>query len=253
MNKALEKSNKAFSASFINTSLFLWLNTITQHQYKNGNNFKNTVAILYKNGGIPRFYNGFIPTVINTSCNRFLDYLTHETIQVDNLFTKVFVGGILASALKIVITPLETYKVMNQIHGNKAFKLLKLRTKNNGIKSLWKGSNDIALTNFVEHIGWFNTYEYLDRKLPKDMNVILRSGFLGLTSSVTTDVLSNHLKIVKTMKQTTNLNYNQIINEIIKKNGVQGLFLRGLSTKLMTNSLYGITFSLLYANLKKDL
>ena len=48
------------------------------------------------------------------------------------------------------------------------------------------------------------------------------------------------------MKQTTNLSYNDIIKEIVKKNGVKGLFIRGLGTKLLlTNSLQGITFSIL--------
>jgi hypothetical protein len=252
MSTAIEKSRKAFNASVLNTSLFLWLNTITQHQYKNGKNFKMTVNELYKNGGISRFYNGFIPTVINTSCNRFIDYLTHEMTQVDDLLSKVFIGGVFASVFKIFIAPLETYKIMNQIHGKKAVKLIKLRIKNNGIKSLWKGSGDIALSNFVEHVGWFNTYEYFDRNLPKDMNIILRSGFLGLSSSVTTDIMSNHLKIIKTMKQTTDLCYNDIVREIIRKNGVHGLFFRGLGTKLMTNSLYGITFSLLFSTLKNN-
>ena len=247
MNEPIDKAYKALKATSINTSLFLWLSTITHYQYNHGDEFFKTFKFLYKQGGIPRLYSGFVPTLINSSTNRFIDYFSHEIVSTNCLTSRVLIGGILASCMKTLLTPLDTFKIVYQNYGRKAHKMIKLNIRRKGIKYLWKGSKDNGLANFVEHITWFNTYEYLDKHLPND-NLILKSGFLGLTSSITTDVMSNHLKIIKTMKQTTNLSYNGIIKEIVKKSGVKGLFIRGLGTKLLANSLQGITFGILLNN-----
>lgn len=239
-----DKATKALKATTVNTSLFLWLNTITHHQYNHGDSFVKTFRSLYKEGGFPRFYSAFLPTLVNSSSNRFVDYLSHELIPTNNLTYKVFVGGLIASCFKTLITPLEGYKVISQRYGNRAHKIIRLNIRKQGLKTMWRGSTDNGLSNYVEHVTWFHTYDTLDKRL-SNMNVLLKSGFLGLTSSFTTDLMSNHLKIVKTMKQTTNLTYKQIIKDIIRKNGVKGLFVRGLGTKLLTNGFQSLVFSIL--------
>jgi len=235
MKETLEKSTKALKASFLNISTCFWLNTIVQHQYKNGNGFMKTCKILYKENGIKRFYSGYTPTVIHGTASRFCDYLAHYMMEKPwgttklNLTSQVVLGGLVSSMFQIMTMPLETCKVLNQLHGKqRALKILKLRLKKKPL-ILWKGCRENSLANFIEHVGWFQTYEYLDKNLPNE-HTLLRSWFLGLTSGATTDILSNHLKIVKTMKQSTNLNYNQIVKQIIQKNGVHGLVSRGLGT-----------------------
>ena len=48
------------------------------------------------------------------------------------------------------------------------------------------------------------------------------------------------------MKQTSEvqITYKQAFDEVIAKDGYQGLFLRGLKTKLMTNGIQGVIFSI---------
>ena len=73
---------------------------------------------------------------------------------------------------------------------------------------------------------------------------ILRSAFIGLVSTVVSDVVSNSIRVVKTFKQTATekLTYKQVITSVVEKDGVSGLFLRGLQTKLLTNVIQGVAF-----------
>ena len=54
--------------------------------------------------------------------------------------------------------------------------------------------------------------------------------------------------MVKTSKQssTVPITYAEIVKNIVAKEGVQGLFLRGLGTKLITNGIQGVLFSVLW-------
>jgi len=42
------------------------------------------------------------------------------------------------------------------------------------------------------------------------------------------------------------MTYKRVIGDIIAKDGVQGLFLRGLSTKLLTNVIQGVAFRVIW-------
>ena len=47
-----------FAAMTFQVTSLMWLRTMN-HQYRNGNDFKKTISILYKDGGILRFYRGY--------------------------------------------------------------------------------------------------------------------------------------------------------------------------------------------------
>ncbi len=59
------------------------------------------------------------------------------------------------------------------------------------------------------------------------------------------DCLSNSIRVIKTFKQTAKekITYKQVVSQIIEKDGLAGIFLRGLQTKLLTNAIQGIAFS----------
>lgn len=112
---------------------------------------------------------------------------------------------------------------------------------------------------------------------------LARSAFLGLCASCVSDVTSNSLRVIKTTKQTARLggmnnnsdsdsdndigerkdatttttygekkdndgdvSYSEVVQMIIKKDGLAGLFGRGLKTRLLTNAIQGSLFSVLF-------
>lgn len=109
------------------------------------------------------------------------------------------------------------------------------------------------------------TYNFLNEKIPEVSSTddlllsLARSALLGLCASCVSDVCSNSLRVVKTTKQTaslgvkddsegspTSLSYPEIVSQIIEKDGLVGLFGRGLQTRLLTNAIQGATFSVLW-------
>ena len=107
---------------------------------------------------------------------------------------------------------------------------------------------------------------------------LARSAFMGLCSSCVSDVCSNSLRVIKTTKQTArlgnntsnvvpepgqsgtatkttttttdtyvqDLSYTDVVKNIIAQDGLQGLFGRGLQTRLLTNAIQGAVFSVLW-------
>jgi hypothetical protein len=56
------------------------------------------------------------------------------------------------------------------------------------------------------------------------------------------------MRVIKTTKQTyqTKISYSEAVREIIKKDGPKGLFGRGLKTRIATNGMQGLMFSVLW-------
>lgn len=129
--------------------------------------------------------------------------------------------------------------------------MLLSKFKVNGISAFYQGGVASALATVAGHYPWFVTNNYLEHYLPKYSYrdnfsmAILRSAGIGFCSTLVSDSLSNSIRVVKTFKQTAKekLTYNQVISQIIEKDGLSGLFLRGLQTKLLTNAIQGIAFS----------
>ena len=117
----------------------------------------------------------------------------------------------------------------------------------------------------------FLTYNYVDGLLPTvlasdDLLLSLaRSALLGICASSVSDISSNSLRVIKTTKQTARLgdadgngvegndsttkgdkSYQEIVQMIIEKDGLMGLFGRGLQTRLLTNCIQGAIFSVLF-------
>lgn len=76
----------------------------------------------------------------------------------------------------------------------------------------------------------------------------MRSAFIGFCASFVSDCCSNSIRVVKTTKQTSKevVSYTTAVRMVIEKDGVQGLFFRGLKTKIIANGLQGLLFSVLW-------
>ena len=97
----------------------------------------------------------------------------------------------------------------------------------------------------------FFTYNYLSENLPRSDDTLTklgRSAFIGFCSSAVSDTCSNSIRVVKVYKQanTETISYPETVRRVIKEDGIQGLFGRGLSTKIVANGLQGMMFSVLW-------
>ena len=78
---------------------------------------------------------------------------------------------------------------------------------------------------------------------------LARNAFIGMCASFVSDCVSNSLRVVKTIKQTSgdaNLSYVGAVKGVIAKDGVAGLFGRGLKTRLITNIAQSMVFSVFW-------
>jgi hypothetical protein len=98
---------------------------------------------------------------------------------------------------------------------------------------------------------WFGTYNYLEETLPIAHTVfqtLMRRAFIGFVASVVSDTISNSLRVVKTYRQVNEIRigYWAAAKAVIAVDGVQGLFGRGLKTRILANGLQGLMFSVLW-------
>jgi hypothetical protein len=56
-----------------NVGLLMWMRTTVNYQYRHGTNFPTALRTLYADGGIPRFYRGVLPALLQGPLSRFGD------------------------------------------------------------------------------------------------------------------------------------------------------------------------------------
>lgn len=158
--------------------------------------------------------------------------------------------------------PIDASKTVMQVEGSEGLSNLWNLTLAEGPGPLYQGALASAAATAVGHFPWYTTYNYLNVALPEisktdDLLLSLgRSALIGFCASCVSDVCSNSLRVIKTTKQTARLSeqkegdedisYAQVVKLIIEKDGLAGLFGRGLQTRLLTNSVQGAVFSVLW-------
>ena len=258
LQKALKSGLNGFKAMTIQVFSLMWLRTIMNYQYKNGGSFKEVFLKLYKEGGISRFYSGIIPALIQGPLCRFgdtfsntiiLNFLKQSSIPI---FIKTGIASGTSGIIRIILSPVDTLKTMQQVEGKNALKKLSKKIKENGFLSLYDGALANGLLNILGHYPWFLVHNYLDKYLPLyDNNIILRlmrNAFIGFASSCVSDIISNSIRVLKTSIQTGEgkKSYKEIFEEIKKKEGIKEVFIRGLNTRLITNGIQGLMFNILW-------
>lgn len=274
LSKSLDKARSAgitgYSAMSIQVVSLMWLRTTINYQYKNGTQFRETLGILYKQGGIPRFYRGLTPALFQAPLSRFGDVATNAGVMyyLDNndstktlpIPLKTFIGSLFAGLWRINLMPIDTTKTMMQVHGKNGLHVLRSKINNHGFRVLYSGGLGAYSATLVGHFPWFLTFNYLNAYLPtpneNDVNNRIKSigrhGAIGFCSSVISDTCSNSLRVIKTTKQTKkdNISYREIVKEIIKNDGINGLLFRGLKTKLITNGIQGLLFTVIWKTIE---
>jgi hypothetical protein len=256
-NKAWKSGKAGFQAMAIQVCSLMWLRTIMNYQYKNGTSIKETVRILYKQGGVKRFYAGLLPGLIQGPVSRFGDTFANtfalSSLEKTNLpiFVKTMAASLAAGGMRILLTPIDTFKTMSQVQGKEAFNIIKSKLSVAGPVALYYGALANAAATIIGHYPWFVTHNYLHKYLPTyddPKKKLLRNAFIGFTCSLISDTCSNFMRVIKTYRQTDSVKkpYIVCVKEIIQKSGLTGLFFRGLGVRLFTNGIQGLLFNVLW-------
>lgn len=104
-----------------NVACLMWMRTTVNYQYRNGGTFLSSLRHLYADGGIPRFYRGVLPALVQGPLSRFgdtaantgvLTMLNHlEGTKDLNVGIKTACASAAAATWRIFLMPVDTVKV----------------------------------------------------------------------------------------------------------------------------------------------
>merc|ERR1712159_834216 len=271
MKKASQKAFRGgvagFAAGVIQVGSFMWMRTTMNYQYANGGTLGNALKTLYKEGGIPRFYRGLPYAIIQNPLSRFGDTAANTGILAaleafyPQMPVPVMTGFASAggASWRIFLTPVDTFKTTLQVQGSGALELLKNKVKQGGVGVLYSGAAANFAANWVGNYPWFATFNYLQKNIPQQDTALkqnARNAAIGMCASIVSDCISNSLRVVKTVKQTSgdaSLGYIGAVKGVLEKDGMKGLFGRGLSTRIATNVLQAMVFSVAWKGIEAEL
>jgi len=249
-----------------NVACLMWLRTTVNYQYRTGVSFPSALRVLYADGGVPRFYRGVLPALLQGPLSRFGDTASNAgTLTLLDSYdstknlpvgVKTLFASATAASFRIFLMPIDTCKTTMQVTGSFGNVIKKVKTS--GVPVLYHGSLAAASATFVGHYPWFLTYNYLSEAIPKRedrLEELGRRALLGFSSSAISDTCSNSIRVVKVYKQTSAevVSYPQVVRNVLKESGVRGLFFRGLETKILANGCQGILFSILWKHFEEVL
>ena len=136
---------------------------------------------------------------------------------------------------------------LSQAEGQGAVYLLHRKVALEGRGVLWHGAWAAATATAVGHFPWFLTFNTLQSFLGPKAGP-RQNALIGLAASLVSDTWSNSLRVLKTLKQTSpdSIGYREAARNLVEKEGLVGLFGRGLKTKLFVGALQGVTFTVLW-------
>jgi len=266
--KALTGGLAGMGAQAINVLALMWMRTIMNYQYRYGGTTTEVVKKLYAEGGVVRFYRGLGPGLIQAPVSRFGDTAANDgalaALEDTNLPTavKTMAASAVAAGFRVFLMPVDAWKTTKQVEGADGLKRLIEKTKKHPT-ALWQGALGAMSATWVGHYPWFYTNNQLRESLPQfdfTYGKYVRNAVIGFASAAVSDTLSNSLRVLKTTVQTSlvPVGYMDSAKEIIAKDGYAGLFGRGLKTRILTNGLQGVLFTIgwraisEYLNKEKD-
>lgn len=263
---ALRGGTAGACAMGANVACLMWMRTTINYQYRNGVSFPQALKALYADGGIPRFYRGVAPALIQGPMSRFGDTAANTgVLTLLNSFdstkdlgvgVKTIAASVAAGGFRVFLMPVDTVKTTMQVTGK--FSNVINKVKVSGPLVLYHGALASASATFVGHYPWFFTYNFLSEKIPKQdtqLGELGRRAIMGFCSSAISDTCSNSIRVVKVYKQSSTevISYPQVVRNVIAESGLKGLFFRGLETKILANGMQGILFSILWKQFEETL
>lgn len=273
-NKALAGGMAGAGAMVVQVSTLMWMRTTMNYQYRHGGTTTQALKTIYADGGggvrgVLRFYKGFVPALFQGPLSRFGDTAantgalalldSYDSTKDLPIAVKTLVASVSAALFRMVLMPIDCLKTTMQVEGANWGPMLGTKIKTHGLPVLWHGATASAAATFVGHYPWFATNNYLNSSLPQPdefmtflgnafAQKLARNALVGFCSSVVSDSLSNSIRVIKTVKQTypEKITMANAAKMVIEKDGVIGLFGRGLSTRIITNGMQGIMFNIMW-------
>lgn len=219
VKRALKSGTAGATAMTVQVMSLMWMRTTMNYQFKNGGSFLPTLRTLYADGGIVRFYRGVVPALIIGPISRFGDTATNmlaknffaETEALKNMpiFVTTSLGSVLAGLWRLSTLPVDAWKTAKQVYGQDGLSKLMVKYNSLGIKAFYQGGVASASATMVGHYPWFVTNNYLDFYIPKadprdeKLKFLARGAFIGFSCTLVSDTISNSIRVIKTVKQTS--------------------------------------------------
>uniref|UniRef100_A0A7S2FX32 ADP,ATP carrier protein n=1 Tax=Florenciella parvula TaxID=236787 RepID=A0A7S2FX32_9STRA len=271
--KAFRGGVAGAAAMVINVTTLMWMRTTVNFQYKYGMGTFEALRFVFADGakdgggtmgGIRRFYRGYGPAILQGPLSRFGDTAANEgmlallegTETTRNLpvAMKSVAASAAAAGFRVFLMPIDCLKTTLQVEGAGGMQLLKNKIATSGPLVLFHGWEGAISATFVGHYPWFFTRNAMSEIMPKYdrktdfFSYLGTNAVIGFTASAVSDTISNSVRVLKTSRQTSDvpITYTQAAKNIIAKDGVQGLFFRGLGTKIISNGAQGLLFNVLW-------
>jgi len=247
-------------AGVIQVLAFMWLRTVMNYQYAKGGSMMSALKTLWYEGGVGRLYKGATLALIQAPLSRFGDTAANAGMIAfmdamcpwAPVALKTATASTAAAVWRIFLIPIDTLKTTRQVQGDGAFDLLMERVRQRGIGELYAGAFAGFAASWVGNYPYFVVFNTLSSVwvAPEVTSQrIVRNGLIGMCSSVVSDTVSNSLRVLKTLRQSSkdpSVGYMEAAQQVIDKEGYAGLFGRGLGTRLLVNVLQGTFFTIVW-------
>lgn len=233
---------------------FMWLNTVTSHQYRHGCCLRQAVRNLYSEGGVPRFYRGIIPALLHSPALRCASLAANEGLVVTehkelSHSTCALLASCVAATSRMLLMPIDAWRTAKQVNDTEGLSMLINKARKRPV-ALWHGATGSILSAVVSNYVWCLSNNWLRRELPTSsfQSKHARNATIGFCSTVLSDTCSNVFRVLKTVKQTTSEHqgYAACAKDIIRQHGIRSLFTRGLGPRTVQGGLQGAVFFLGY-------
>ncbi|CAJ1338236.1 unnamed protein product, partial [Effrenium voratum] len=272
LNSAAKGGAAGLLAGVLQVFSFMWLRTAMNYQYATGGSLKSALSTLWEEGGLRRLYQGVQLALIQAPLSRLGDTAANAGVLVLMEFyypdspmpLKTAAASTAASLWRFALSPIDTLKTTYQVRGERGLDLLLARVKKNGPGELYAGAVANFAGNWVGNYPYFVVFNGLDQAwaAPEDpMMRTVRTGLMGMCSSISSDICSNGFRVLKTIRQSSEevsqredaAGYLEAAQRVIQRDGLVGLLGRGLETRLLVNVLQGTFFTILWKLIEEKL
>jgi hypothetical protein len=243
-------------AGVVQVLLLMWLRTAMNYQYAMGTGLRETFVRLWREGGIARFYQGISFALMQAPLTRFGDVAANEGVR--HLFehsaalahappsARSLVVSLIAVGFRLAIHPLDNIKTNMQIYGPQAHARLLARVRDEGAAFLFDGCTAGTVSNFIGQYPYWYTYNLL---APRAARQPLRLALCALAATSVSDCFANTFRVLKTQKLLASQSYADVVRRILRTDGARGLLGRGLLTRMLTNAIQSVVFTLVWRSL----
>jgi hypothetical protein len=152
-------------AGVVQVLTLMWLRTIINYQCRYGTSFVKAISILYKDGGIGRFYRGLSFALFQAPISRFVSTAANDgvisllaNLQGTQLWgpgKTTVIASFVVGFWRMLLMPLDTCKTVLQVDSVEGFRNLMRRVKGGKIGVLYQGAIANAFSSILGHYPWY--------------------------------------------------------------------------------------------------